>query len=255
MAPDSSATWPDAPATGDITYNVTIQRRNASRVYETLGTYRLSLNALFRLPGYQANSGTGTTALAIQFSLGSGYSSRTFFISYNIGRNKTILMAYGSSYEQNLYRVRIWREYEEIQPWARVDNAALIPRAKLAAARYLNSVTARGQATVTASNDAAGSAVAFGSVNQVTEGDIVMISLDPATTSDGNATVITRIPPSQEDVWFSANEFQSESGVTDNVQAKLTNGTSYVSMQLERGSHTTAPKFIRGNYTLYRINA
>ena len=247
--PDSGSRWPTKPTTGDITYTIEIQRRDSSNVYQSLGTYSLSLNALYAFNGFASTSATATPSNSLRFTLG----GRGFFLSYYT-RDRSVMIAPDFSYENNYYRMRIWREYEEIQPWARVDNAALIPRAKLAAA-HLNSVTARGQATVTASNDSAGSAVAFGSVNQVAAGDIVMISLDPATTSDGNATVITRIPPSEEDVWFSANEFQSESGVTDNVQAKLTNGTSYVSMQLERGSHSTAPKFIRGNYTLYRINA
>ena len=173
--------------------------------------------------------------------------------TFSVGRSTTNELLVSVSI-RSTYSITIESSQLDLQSWARVSSSDFIPRAKLAAS-YLNSVTARGQATVTSANDSAGAAVAFGAVNQVAAGDIVMISLDPATTSDGNATVVTRIPPSQEDVWFSGNEFQSESTVTDNVQIKLTNGTSYISMQMERGSHSTAPKWIRGNYTLYRINA
>ena len=254
ITPDNASVWPAKPTTGDITYNIQMERQNAQGVYSVVGTTTVSLNAMYNASprlGHYSSRPSLLSSNALQIRIGDA----VYYLTWaNTTRRVIIGPAQFNSDTQRYHRLNIWREYEEIQPWARVENADLIPRAKLAAA-HLNTVTARGQATVTASNDAAGSAVAFGSVNQVTEGDIVMISLDPATTSDGNATVITRIPPSQEDVWFSANEFQSESGVTDNVQAKLTNGTSYVSMQLERGSHSTAPKFIRGNYTLYRINA
>ena len=252
-----TATWPPRPSSTseDKQFTVSVWGKKGS-VYTHLIDYDIDLITTEYDSVYNENPIEENilfeTPTSIQFAHG--------VIAFYLGRNAAGRIMFGTNQptgspagQFDAYAIRISSENEEIQPWAQVDNAALIPRDKITAG-YLNATAARGQATVTAANDDSGNIIAFGAVNQVAEGDFIAIQLDPTTTSDGNATVITRVPPTGEDTWISANEFQSESGVTDNVQVKLTNGSSYMSMQLERGSHSTAPKLIHGTYTIRRIN-
>ena len=233
----------DLPPSSSATLTITIYRFGNS-----IGTHDIVLSELYTKPIQQPpydRTVFQQSANSISFGPFAG-------ITFYIGRGSGNGILFSASI-RTAFEIEITSSQTDLQAWARVSSSDTIPRDKITAG-HLNATAARGQATVTAANDDSGNIIAFGAVNQLSEGDFIAIQLDPTTTSDGNATVITRVPPSNEDTWFSANEFQSESGVTDNVQIKLTNGTSYMSMQLERGSHSTAPKLIHGTYTLRRIN-